>query len=437
MTQEDRHKEHKFDELFDTQLQSKDEERGILPEHDIDSDGRAADPVPNGGMQAWLQVLGSWILFFFGVYQTYYESDALFTASSSNISWIGAIQALLVLFVGAFVGPIYDRGHFKWLLISGSFGVVFGHMMLSLCKSYWEALLAQSFAIGIGGGCLYVPAVAIMPTYFTNKVGLALGLAASGSSVGGIIYPIMFYKLIDQVGFGWTVRILGFTSLVTLIVPLVVMKMRVAPGRVRSIVDWAAFTDGPYMTSVAGCFFGLIGLHVGLFYFSYFGQDSGITDASLSFYLVPILNAGSIFGRTVPNWLSDKIGPFNVMAPCALMVGVVLLCNLAVHNVGGIVATTLFFGFFSGVFVALLPALIVALTKDKSMIGTRIGMGLALAGLGALAGGPGGGGILASGHSDPDWTGVWLYAGVVALSSGVIFTLLRIWLGGSKLVVKV
>jgi hypothetical protein len=35
-----------------------------------------------------------------------------------------------------------------------------------------------------------------MPTYFTTRIGLAIGLAASGSSMGGIIYPIMFYKLI-------------------------------------------------------------------------------------------------------------------------------------------------------------------------------------------------------------------------------------------------
>lgn len=53
-------------------------------------------PVPNGGTQAWLQVLGSWILFLntwgtlntFGVFQTYYESGMLFNASSSDISWV-------------------------------------------------------------------------------------------------------------------------------------------------------------------------------------------------------------------------------------------------------------------------------------------------------------------------------------------------------------
>lgn len=184
------------------------------------------------------------------------------------------------------------------------------------------------------GGCLFVPSVAIMPTYFTSKLGLVIGIAASGSSMGGIIYPIMFYRLIDEVGFGWSVRILGFTALATLLVPIAVMKMRVKPAKPRSLIDWSAFTDVPYvcittstlhrhgslhsllqMTFTLGCLIGFIGLYIGLFYISYYGQATGYTDASLSFYLVPILNAGSVFGRTLPNWLADKVGPANVIMP--------------------------------------------------------------------------------------------------------------------------
>lgn len=220
-----------------------------------------------------------------------------------------------MLVTGAFVGPIYDRGGFRWLLIAGSIGVVVGHMLLSLVKTYWEAILTQGFMVGIGGGCLYVPAVAIMPTYFTSKLGLALGIAASGSSTGGIIYPIIFYKLIDRVGFPWTVRILGFTALATLTIPFSVMKMRVKPAKVRSLIDWTAFQDGPYLTFVVGCLIGFTSCYIAFFYTSYFAQASGITNTSLAFYLVPILNAGSIFGRTIPNWLSDKVGPLNVIAP--------------------------------------------------------------------------------------------------------------------------
>ena len=62
----------------------------------------------------------------FGVYQTYYEQQQL--ASSSNISWIGSAQACLLLFVGAITGPIYDAGYFRYLLVVGTFLVVFGHM---------------------------------------------------------------------------------------------------------------------------------------------------------------------------------------------------------------------------------------------------------------------------------------------------------------------
>lgn len=59
---------------------------------------------PNGGTQAWIQVLCSFLLFFntwgilntFGVYQTWYEGGELFQESSSNISWIGSIQAVMV-----------------------------------------------------------------------------------------------------------------------------------------------------------------------------------------------------------------------------------------------------------------------------------------------------------------------------------------------------
>jgi hypothetical protein len=60
-------------------------------------------PIPNGGLQAWLQVLGAWILFFntwgvlneFGVFQTYYESGELFRSTSSNISWVGKQHKIL------------------------------------------------------------------------------------------------------------------------------------------------------------------------------------------------------------------------------------------------------------------------------------------------------------------------------------------------------
>lgn len=120
----------------------------------------------------------------FGVFQTYYEGNILSHESPSNISWIGSIQAFLLLIIGAVTGPIYDAGYFRALVWTGSFLVVLGIMMTSLSTQYWEAMLAQGICVGLGSGCLFVPSVAILPQYFTTKKALATGIAASGSSLG-------------------------------------------------------------------------------------------------------------------------------------------------------------------------------------------------------------------------------------------------------------
>jgi len=308
-------------------------------------------------------------------------------------------------------------------------------MMLSLCTTYWQVLLAQGFCVGIGAGYLFVPCVAVLPTYFNTKLGLVVGLAASGSSFGGVIYPIVLYRLIDRIGFGWSVRAIGFIALGTLVIPIAVMRMRVKPPKARALIDWSAFTDVSYMLFTIASFIGFIGLYVILFYLSYFADERHITDTQMAFYLVPIFNAASCFGRTLPNALSDKTGPFNLIAPGALIIGILILCMIAVASEAAIIVVAVLTGFFSGVFIAMPPVCFVALTKDKTKIGTRIEMGFGMISFGTLIGGPGGGAIL--GKPDPlNWHGLWIFGGGTALASGVLYSGLRVRRSGLKLNVK-
>ena len=66
--------------------------------------------------------------------------------------------------IGILTGPIFDRGYVRHLIVTGTFLVVFGMMMTSLCKSYYQILLAQGICVGMGAGCLFIPSVAIMTT---------------------------------------------------------------------------------------------------------------------------------------------------------------------------------------------------------------------------------------------------------------------------------
>ena len=197
--------------------------------------------VPNGGLNAWLQVLSSFFVFFntwgivnaFGIYQTYYEHGILKGSSPSDISWVGSLSAFLLMLTGTFGGPIYDKGFIRELMAVGSFLIVFGQMMLSLSSEYWHVLLSQGFCIGIGTGCIFVSGVAILSTHWSTKLATATGIAATGSSIGGMLYPIIFYKLQPRVGFAWATRSLGFLALGTLLISNIFLRIRVKPAHTR------------------------------------------------------------------------------------------------------------------------------------------------------------------------------------------------------------
>lgn len=103
------------------------------------------------------------------------------------------------MLVGALTGPIYDAGYFRALLSVGSFAVVFGFMMLSLATTYWQVILAQGICVGLGAGCLFVPSVAILSTYFSTKIATAMGLAAAGSSLGKHLHSFLAGQLLIDI----------------------------------------------------------------------------------------------------------------------------------------------------------------------------------------------------------------------------------------------
>lgn len=136
---------------------------------------------PDGGLQAWLQVLGgtftlvaTWgLVNSFGVFQTFYETSLLAGRNtSSDISWIGSLQGALLMIFGVVSGPLYDAGHFRHLLAAGLFLIVLGMFMTSLATAYWQLLLAQGVCVGIGMGMVFLPSTAILAQYFSKKLPL-------------------------------------------------------------------------------------------------------------------------------------------------------------------------------------------------------------------------------------------------------------------------
>lgn len=93
------------------------------------------------------------------------------------------------------------------------------------------------------------------------------------------------------------------------------------------------------------------------------------------------------------------------------------------------------YGFFSGTLVSLPGTIYVHLAgpKNRSLIGTRMGMGFAIAGFGVLIGTPVSGAIL----NATKFEYVWIFGGTALIIASVLLALTRLTQGQWKLWVKV
>ncbi|KAI1319873.1 MFS general substrate transporter [Xylariaceae sp. FL0255] len=366
-----------------------------------------------GGRQAWLQVAASFALYgntlgllnTFGVYQTYYENDLLRHMSPSDISWIGSIQAFFLMAVGVFIGPLYDAGYCRVLLIIGTLAVTLGYMFTSISTQYYQIFLAQGVLAGIGTSFLTIPSIALVPPYFhPSRRPWAMGTATLGSSLAGIIYPILFQTLQPRIGFPWAVRVQGFITLGLCTFAVLAARPRykaksatVKKPTLNELVTGAKLKDRYYIVYVIAVFFNNLGLFGPTFYILPYTMMYGGATSPVTPYLLSILNASSIFGRLAPSALSKKFG-----IPVAFLITVFLSSASVFYwtsatTLGGNIAFAILFGYFFGGTVAFSPVLLTSLTDDLSFLGTRLGVLNIVKGISSVAGAPISGAIIGSG----------------------------------------
>lgn len=370
----------------------------------------------------------------FGVFQTYYETHLLKGSSPDAISWIGSIQSFLLLGGGVISGPLFDAGHFKSVILAGGFAVSFGAMMTSLSSKYWHFLLSQAFCIGLGAGCLVVPTLSILPQYFLKKRALVTGITVSGSSFGGVVYPLVFQGLVSKIGFGWTIRVLGFISLATCAFAVAVMHTRTQPRLVRSLFDPKAFREIPYFCYCFAMFFSNFGFFGPIFYLQTYALGHGLTNENVALHLVAILNAASVLGRLAPSYFVPWIGAVNTMMAVATMAGIVAFSWIAVNTGPGNIVFAIMYGFTSGGIVSLPAVVLASITEDLRFLGARLGTANLFNATASLCGAPLAGAIL---RATGSYLGVQLFAGFTLSLTAVFLYGTRVAKAGTGLTVRV
>jgi MFS family permease len=215
------------------------EKAGVVPKSVVPPGGVKPADFPDGGLEAWLVVLGGWCCLFvsfgwincIGVFQEYYQENLLRGYSSSTVSWIPSLELFMMFFGGPFFGKAFDSFGPRGLLAAGTVLHVLGLMMTSLSTKYYQFLLAQGVCSALGASAIFFAAMSSTGTWFFKKRATAFGTIASGSSLGGVIFPIMVSKLIPKIGFPWTMRAAAFMILGMCAVANLTVKSRLTPRR--------------------------------------------------------------------------------------------------------------------------------------------------------------------------------------------------------------
>ncbi|KAL4940485.1 hypothetical protein BDV06DRAFT_213459 [Aspergillus oleicola] len=360
-----------------------------------------------------------------GIFQDYYQSHQLRSYSSSTISWIASLELFIMFAGGPIVGRFYDTYGPRYIILIGTFFHVFGLMMTSICKEYYQILLAQGICSAIGTSCLFSPATNCMITWFHKKRAFAIGIVAGGSSIGGVIFPVMLNHLIRELGFGWAIRIAAFMILGILVFGNLTLSSRLPPSpkELRLVQYFAPLRERTYLLTTVGSFLFYLGMFLPINYIQYQAMSYGMSETTAE-YLIPILNAASLFGRILPGWIGDKVGRYNTQIATCLFSGVIALALwIPAKQSALLFVFAALYGFGSGAFVSLLPA-IIAQISDVREIGFRVGMEFAVMSVAALVSNPIGGALID--HDHGGFRDLQIFCGVVLLVGSGGFVLARL-----------
>lgn len=162
--------------------------------------------IPDGGW-GWLVVLSAFAInmisdgvgFTFGL--LYIEFLNEFGASKSTTSWIGSLFMSIPLLAGPIGSALVDKYGCQSMTIIGGLVSTIGFILSAYVKSIGVMFITFGVIGGLGLMLCFVTAVVSIAFWFEKRRSIALGLAASGTGFGTIVFsPLSTFLLFE---FGW------------------------------------------------------------------------------------------------------------------------------------------------------------------------------------------------------------------------------------------
>ncbi|SAM08117.1 hypothetical protein [Absidia glauca] len=325
---------------------------------------------PDGG-RGWLIVLGSFFGLFaifgntysFGLFLNYYNTT-VYPGNMNVLSWIGSICVALFFIIGPINQLIIQKMGYKYMLATGTILCTAALILASFATQVWHVFLTQGVLLGIGSSFVWFPCIGGPQQWFSERRGLAVGIAMAGSGVGGLVLANICQAIINtpSMGYRWALRVDGIICFVLLSLATVLVRPLGTASQTggnqqggKGLISWYLFKNPQF------CVLFMVGL---ITTFGYMAPSMLLPSHAKSMQLNPwvganlsaIMSAINACARIGTGYMGDKLGRFNSLCICAFLAGLSCLTVwISVHNEATLWAFAVLYGIFSGGYVTFFP----------------------------------------------------------------------------------
>jgi MFS family permease len=177
---------------------------------------------------AFLLALWGWGLGFYGLAIYLVSLRAARPWSTSEISLAFTAYYLFGAALTVFVGDFFRRLGARRAVTGGVLAMAASVAALPVVETLWQLYIAMA-VMALGWACMSLAAVNILVApWFEERRGVALSLALTGASCGGVLVAPALLWLVGLLGFGVGIGLVVAAMLLTLL-PVVAVILRVPP----------------------------------------------------------------------------------------------------------------------------------------------------------------------------------------------------------------
>lgn len=343
--------------------------------------------------RAWLVVVAAF--FSSGVtlgtaysFGAFFESmSEEFNAAKGATAVIFGITTCIFMSLSILTGRLVDRAGPRVVLTIGAVGMFVGLMATSRVESLTMGYVTYGLGVGIAAACGYVPMVAVVGGWFSEKRAVAVGLAVAGIGVGTLVMSPLAAALIDRWGWRDTYVIFAIGGAAILLACIPFTDRPPGDGTPQPARFGDAIHSPVFRRLQLSAFLLGLALFVPFVFVGQYAKERGIGSVAAA-VLVGVLGGSSVLSRVGFGALVQRFGSFRLYRYCLMIHSV----SFAIWLIAGssylaLIVFVIVLGVGYGGFVALGP-IVIADRMGVAGLGSILGLLYTGPGVGAMIGTP-------------------------------------------------